>query len=60
MLISRIRQCLTGFGKGEVGATMVEYALMLLLIAVVVVAVVARIGELAFGFYEVLRAAMGW
>ena len=60
MLISRIRQCLTGFGKGEVGATMVEYALMLLLIAAVVIGVVGRIGQLAFGFYEALRAAMGW
>lgn len=60
MLTSSIRQYAEKFAKGEVGATMAEYALMLLLIAVVVVAVVARIGQLAFGFYEVLRAAMGW
>ena len=38
---------------------MVEYALMLLLIAVVVIGVVGHVGQLAFGFYEALCAAMG-
>lgn len=60
MLKSRIRQCLKQFGKSAVGATMVEYALMLLLIAVVVVGLVAQVGTLAFGFYEALLIAMGW
>ncbi len=44
MLISRIRQCLTSFGNGEVGAGLAEYMLLLMLIAMVILMAVVPIG----------------
>ncbi len=47
-----------GFVKGEEGATMVEYGLMLALIAVVCIGAVAALGNAANGLFGGIPASL--
>jgi len=51
-------QKLINFFKDEEGATMVEYALMLALIAIVCILAVTAIGQSAKGVFEASRDAL--
>jgi pilus assembly protein Flp/PilA len=47
-----------GFVKGEEGATMVEYAIMVALIAVVCIAVVTALGTQVFNVFDTVQSEM--
>ena len=56
--MSKIKQFLVALNKDESGATMVEYGLMLALIAVVCIAAVTLVGTAASAIFQAIAAAL--
>jgi pilus assembly protein Flp/PilA len=56
--MSKIKQFLVALKKDESGATMVEYGLMLFLIAIVCIATITTLGTTLNGIFQQVVAAL--
>ncbi|MES3032389.1 MAG: Flp family type IVb pilin [Gemmatimonadota bacterium] len=56
--MSRLRNVLRAFVKDESGATMVEYAVMVALIAAICIAVITTLGQKANNAFSTVNASM--
>ncbi|MFZ2170739.1 MAG: Flp family type IVb pilin [Methylococcaceae bacterium] len=57
--MKNLKHCIKKFSKNEEGATMVEYAIMVALIAIISIAVITGLGQEVNQTFSVVNSALG-